>query len=297
MRVTQKILFDNFMRDINKNRSELAKNQSDLSSGRMVRVPSQDPIAFQRSRIIEDNLRKEEQYQNNISNGLRQGRLAQESLDETIDRLIDIKQIVVQGANDSANEKVRTNMADEVKGIRDSIVHTLNISSGDRYLFSGTNSAEAPFEIDEGNIGVVDNHSNGEAPQVAVADGVKLDISITGTELRDSDSGDMFEVLGEIEQALRDNSGEDLNNLLPAIDDVIENATTVTSRLGNNINRMEFMFEQYESKKISQESDVSELVDTNFAQSFSDLQRIQVAFESAMAVHTTMFGNSLLDYL
>lgn len=297
MRVTQKILFDNFMRDINKNRSELAKNQSDLSSGRMVRVPSQDPVAFQRSRIIEDNLRKEGQYQNNISNGLRQGRLAQESLDETIDRLIDIKQIVVQGANDSANDKVRTNMADEVKGIRDSIVHTLNISSGDRYLFSGTNSEEAPFEIDENNIGVVDNHSNADAPQIAVADGVKLDISITGTELRDSDSGDMFEVLGDIEQALRDNSGEDLNNLLPAIDDVIENATTVTSRLGNNINRMEFMFEQYESKKISQKSDVSELVDTNFAQSFSDLQRIQVAFESAMAVHTTMFGNSLLDYL
>lgn len=297
MRVTQKILFDNFMRDINKNRSELAKNQSDLSSGRMVRVPSHDPISFQRSRIIEDNIRKEGQYQNNISNGLRQGRLAQEALDETIDRLIDIKQISVQGANDSAHEKVRINMADEVKGLRDSIVHTLNLSSGDRYLFSGTNSAEAPFEIDEGNIGVVDNHSNAEAPQVAVADGVKLDISITGTELRDSDSGDMFEVLGDIEQALRDNSGEDLNNLLPAIDDVIENVTTVTSRLGNNINRMEFMFEQYESKKISQESDVSELVDTNFAQSFSDLQRIQVAFESAMAVHTTMFSNSLLDYL
>ncbi len=297
MRVTQKILFDNFMRDINKNRGELAKNQSDLSSGRMVRVPSQDPISFQRSRIIEDNIRKEGQYQSNINNGLRQGRLAQEALDETIDRLIDIKQITVQGANDSANEKVRINMADEVKGIRDSIVHTLNLSSGDRYLFSGTNSAEAPFEIDENNIGVVDNNSNAEAPQIAVADGVKLDISITGTELRDSDSGDMFEVLGDIEQALRDNDGVELNNLLPAIEDVIENVTTVTSRLGNNINRMEFMFEQYESKKISQESDVSELVDTNFAQSFSDLQRIQVAFESAMAVHTTMFGNSLLDYL
>ena len=57
------------------------------------------------------------------------------------------------------------------------------------------------------------------------------------------------------------------------------------------------MFEQYESSKIAQRSDVSELVDTDYAQAFSDMQRNQVAYESAMAVHTSMFKNTLLNYL
>jgi len=297
MRITQKILFGNFMRDINRNRSELANVQSDLSSGKRVRVPSQGPTEFQRSRIIEENIRKEEQYQSNISGGLRQGRMAQEALDETVDRLINIKQIVTQGANGSADASVRTNMADEVAGIRDSLVFTLNQSYGDRYLFAGTNSAEEPFVNDGGGPGGITNNSNDVPPQVTVADGVKLDISITGSELRDTESGDLFEVIGNIEDALRNNDADALSGMIDTIDDSIEHVTTVTSRLGNNINRMDYVFEQYESTRISQKSDVSEMVDTDYANAFSELQRIQVAFDSAMAVHSTMFGNSLLDYL
>jgi len=297
MRITQKILFGNFMRDINRNRSELANVQSDLSSGKRVRVPSQGPTEFQRSRIIEENIRKEEQYQSNISGGLRQGRMAQEALDETVDRLINIKQIVTQGANGSADASVRTNMADEVAGIRDSLVFTLNQSYGDRYLFAGTNSAEEPFVNDGGGPGGITNNSNDVPPQVTVADGVKLDISITGSELRDTESGDLFEVIGNIEDALRNNDADALSGMIDNIDDSIEHVTTVTSRLGNNINRMDYVFEQYESTRISQKSDVSEMVDTDYANAFSELQRIQVAFDSAMAVHSTMFGNSLLDYL
>lgn len=297
MRVTQKILFGNFMRDVNRNRSELASIQSDLSSGKQVRVPSQGPTEFERSRVIEENIRKEEQYQSNINGGLRQGRTAQEALDETTDRLIDIKRILTHGANDSADAGVRTNMADEIAGIRDSMVHTLNQSYGDRYLFAGTNSGEKPFENDGAGPGGISNNSNNTPPQVSVADGVKLDVSITGTELRDTDSGDLFEVIGNVEQALRDNDADALSGMIEDVDHTIDHVTTVTSRLGNNINRMEYVFERYESTKISQESDVSEMVDTDFAQGFSEMQRVQVAFDSAMAVHSTMFGNSLLDYL
>ncbi|REL38650.1 hypothetical protein DYD21_01490 [Rhodohalobacter sp. SW132] len=297
MRVTQKILFGNFMRDINKNRVELGSVQSALSSGKDVRVPSHDPTSFQRSRIIEENIRKEEQYQKNISSGLRQGRQAQEALDETIDRLIDVKQILTQGANDSADAKVRGNMADEIAGIRDSMVFTLNRSSGDRFLFAGTNSAEKPFEKEAAAPGGVENNSNNTAPTVSVADGVKLDLSVSGTELRDTEAGDLFEILGNIEQALRNDDREVLSGMIDDIDSGIEHVVTLNSRLGSNINRMEYIFEQYESARIYQKSDVSELVDADYAQSFSELQRIQVAFESAMAVHSTMFNNSLLHYI
>ncbi|MCC5913839.1 MAG: flagellar hook-associated protein FlgL [Balneolaceae bacterium] len=297
MRITQKTLFGNFMRDINKNRAEMGRLQSDLSSGKAVRVPSQDPVSFQRSRIIEENIRKEGQYQNNLSSGLRQARLTSESLDNTIDRLIDVKQIMVQGANDSSNEKLRANMADEIAGIRDNMVDNLNLSYGDRYLFAGTNSGNAPFAVNGAGPGGVENNSNGTPPQIQAGDGVRIDVSISGAELRATDNGDLFEILGNVEEALRNNDQEAVNQLIGDLEGTIEHAATLNSRLGSNINRMEYMFEQYESSSITQKSDVSSMVDTDYAQAFSDLQRTQVAFESAMAVHSTMFGNTLLDYL
>ncbi|MBO6586824.1 MAG: flagellar hook-associated protein FlgL [Gracilimonas sp.] len=297
MRITQKTIFGNFMRDINKNRGEMAKIQSDLSSGKAVRVPSQDPVSFQRSRILTEDIRKEEQFQSNIESGLRQSRLAQDALDETIDRLIEIKEKVVQGASSSLGESNRASMADSISGIRDSLISTLNLSYGDRYLFAGTNSGEKPFELDGTAVGGVSNGSNNKSPKVQAGDGVNIDISVTGSEIRNTPAGDLFEVIGNIEQALRDNDVTALNNLLPDVDESIEHVTDVTSRLGNNINRMDFMFEQYEATRITKEADISRLVDTDYAEAFSDLQRIEVAYESAMAVHTTMFKNTLLDYL
>ncbi len=297
MRITQKIIFDDFMRDINKNRSKMAGIQSDLSSGKRVRIPSQDPVSFQRSRIVEEDIRKQEQYQKNISNGLRQGRLAQEALDETIDSLIDIKRIATHGASDTSRDKVRESMAEEISGIKDTMVATLNGSYGDRYLFAGTNSDQEPMEFDDAAPGGVANNSNDTTPRVQAGDKLFIDISINGVELRDTDAGDMFEVIGNIEQALMDDDTESLNAMLTDISEVIDHTSIMASRLGNNINRLEFMTEQYESTNIVMESDVSELVDTDYAKSFSDMQRTQIAFEAAMAVHTQMIHNTLLDYL
>lgn len=297
MRITQKTIFSNFMRDINKNRSQMAELGSDLSSGRSVRVPSQGPVAFERSRIIEENVRKEGQYQNNVTSGLRQARQVQETLDETIDRLIDIKRLTVQGSTDSMDASTRDNLGEEVTGIKEGLVDAMNLSYGDRYLLAGTNSDNAPFEMDAGEPGEVGYLGNDNAPKVLVADGVEIEISITGEELRDTPAGDLFGVILDVEDALKGNDPDAVNDLLPVLDDTIDYVADLASGLGNNINRMEFTFESYESKNIIQESNISELVDTDFAQAFSDQQRTQVAFEAAMAVHASMFGNTLLDYL
>lgn len=294
MRITQKSIFSSFMRDVNKNRGEMARIQSNLSSGREVRMPSQDPVSFQSSRIIEGNIEKNEQFQSNINNGLRQGRLAQDTLDGVIDSLIQVKNIMVKGASDSVGESEREAMGEEIAGIQKRIIDSLNSQYGDRYLFAGTNSGDKPFELAGG---VVTNNSNDKPPHIVAADGVEIDISITGQDVVDTEAGDLFDILGNVEDALRNNDDEALNDLLPDSDEAIEHVTNLTSKLGDNINRMDFMFEQYESTKITQESDVSELVDTNYAEAFSRLQRTQVAYESAMAAHSRMFKNVLLNYI
>ena len=285
------------MRDVATNRQEMAELQSNLSSSKSVRYPSQNPVSFQRSRAIEEDIREAEQYQNNINSGLRQARLAQDALDQSLDSLIEIKRILVQSSSDSFAEEDRANMADEISGIRDSLIATLNLSYGDRFLFAGTDSGEEPFALDATAQGGVAYNGNGNPLKISAEAGVSVDISITGEEIRATDSGDMFEIIGAIEQALIDNDSDALNNLITSSDDLIDHVTDVTSRLGNNINRMDFMYEQYESTKVTQEAEISKLVDTDYAQAISDLQRNEVAYESAMAVHTRMFSNSLLNYL
>lgn len=308
MRVTQQILFGNLMRDVYTNRSQMGKIQSDLSSGRSIRLPSHGPVDFQRSRIIEENLRKETQYQDNISNGLRQSRVAQASMNESIDRLIDVKTMMVQGANNTSSQTVHNTMAQEIRGIRDTLINTFNVQSGERYLFAGTKSSIKPFEKvefvafeppdpDPNPPGLVENNSNAKAPSVLVGDGITVDVSISGEELRNTSAGDLFQTLEDVIVALEAGDHQAVNGLLGDIDVAIEHIANVSSKLGTNINRMDFLFEQYESTRISQKSQISEMVDTDYAKAFSELQTNQIAYEAAMAVHSTMFSNTLLDYL
>lgn len=275
----------------------MGKIQSDLSSGKTVRMPSQGPVEFQRGRILEESIRKEEQYQENVNTGLRHGRAAQEALDETIDRLIDIKRILVQGTTETAGRNIRQTMAQEIRGIRDTLINTLNVRSGERFLFAGTNSAVKPFELDENATGGVADNSNQSVPKILAGDGVSLEVSISGADLRNTDAGDLFQIIDRVITAFEENETDTLRGLLTDADQGIEHVTNLTSRLGTNINRMEFLFEQYESSKINQKAEISKLVDTDFAEAFSQLQRNQIAYESAIAVHSTMFSNTLLDYL
>lgn len=295
MRITQKTIFSDFMRDINLNRSQMAEIQSDLSSGHSVRLPSQDPISFQQSRRIQEDISRAEQYQSNISSGLRQGRVAQQVLDDSIDELIKMKEIAVQGATDSLDDQDREDLADEIAGIRENIISNLNKSYGDRYLFAGTNSDTQPFVLVPP--ATVNNNSNNTNPSVVADEGVTIDISVNGQDLAATGAGDLFQIIGNIEQELRNNNPTAVNNLLPQADEAIDHVTDAASKLGDNLSRLDFMFEQYESTKITQKDDVSELIDTDYAEAFSKLQRNQVAYESAMAVHTTMFENTLLDYI
>jgi flagellar hook-associated protein 3 len=350
-------------------------------------MPSQGPVEFERSRIINENIRKEEQYQDNVSTGLRQSRAAQEALDETIDRLIEIKGNLVQGATGTSNSQVRETMAREIEGIRDTLVNTLNVSSGDRYLFAGTNSDTIPFELKDtfadvagADIGgaagseiteiqitdsdgtsianatgltidtstvdatsmqaivdeitalgvngltanvngtndgiIVSNSSSNEQYTVEFTgdfngDGIDTQTSDTGeiaspgdvqnnssnANPKDTDAGDVFGIINNIIDALDADDTNALSQLLTDADTAIEHVSNQAAKIGTNINRMDFLFEQYESSKIAQRAEISNLVDTDYAETFSDLQRNQIAYESAMAVHSTMFSNTLLDYL
>ncbi len=285
------------MRDVNRNRTQMADIQSSLSSSKKVRLPSQEPISFQRSRVIEEDIRESEQFQKNMNSGLRQGRLVQDALDKTIDELIEIKRVVVQSASETYSQVDRQNMADQLSGIRDSLIATFNLSYGDRYLFAGTNSDKVPFLLDASATGGVADTSNSTPIKITANNNVEIEISVTGDEIRTTKKGDFFEIIENIENALLNNDTDALNDLIPGADELIDHTTDLAARLGSNIARIEYLYDQFENTKITQNSEISKLVDTDFAQAISELQRNETIYQSAMAVHTRMFSNSLLNYI
>lgn len=297
MRITQYLTFNRLQNMLNRNRSELAKFQEQLSSGKAVVRASDDNVAFSTSRIMEEQIRKDTQYQSNVNSGLRQARSVQDSLDGVIDSMIDLKNLAVQGANDSLNDVEREKLAEQVASVRDRLVDLGNTQLNNVYLFGGTNSKDPTFSADAGATGGVADISNGDALTTRITENTTVETTVTGSELRNTPAGDLFGIVENLETALRNNDRAAVNSTITDIEDSLDHVTRLTSRIGSTINRLEFVHDKLESGIIEKKGEVSRLTDTDFAEAMSNFQKYETSYEAALAAHSRMTGTTLLNYL
>lgn len=297
MRITQNMLTNDLLQSLNRNTNELAKIQNQVSTGKSVNKPSDNPLNFQTGRKFEDLVSKNAQFQNNISNALFQARHAQDAVDNALDKMVQLKSIVVQGANDGVIEQQDMDvLAGMVAGMKEDLVSYFNTNADGRYLFGGTSTLEAPFEID--NNGNVVYTGNDDDLVARVNDNTEVGISTNGTDLTTMRNGEnIFGLLDEIETLLRDGDSNGLNAKLSDVDVAVEHIAGIGSQIGNNINRLEFANEQFEVGNINLESEISRLVDTDYAEALSKIQNLQVSYQAALSANATLMQSNLLNFL
>lgn len=146
MRISTLQIYDNGLRSMQDVTQQLQKTQEQLSSGKRVNNPSDDPVAAARILELNKNLAQSSQYQSNIN--LANNQLSQEdgtlsSVDDTLTR---IRQLAVQAGNGTLNATDRKDMAQELTQDLQQLVGLANTkdSAGD-YVFGGFQGGQQPF--------------------------------------------------------------------------------------------------------------------------------------------------------
>lgn len=297
MRVTQNTLFRNLINDLNQNRSEVAKLQNELSSGKSVNKASDNSRNYVAGQMIQNSLDKMAQYQTNIQSGLQQANTAENALNGIINQLTKLKSIAVRGANGSIDATDRANLASEVASIKKTIIDQANVQSNDKYLFGGTNILQKPFYLNSSSPGGVGDNSNTTELTTQISNTSVISYSITGKQLRNTSAGDLFSIINNLQTALQNNNSSAVSSSLTDIGTALDHVTTLASNLGDTINRMNFTSNQFDQSKINQKGDLSNLVDTDFAQAMSRLQQYQIAYQAALVAHSKITQQTLANYL
>lgn len=297
MKITQNMITNDLLRSMNRNQSELAQIQNQVSTGKRIAKPSAGSLQFSSAQQLETQIQRNSQYQQNAENGLFQARFAQQALENTLDQLYDLKTLVTRGANDKvASESDMEILANQVVKIRQELVDYFNTTADGRFVFSGTNTLTRPFET--GEDGSVTYTGNSDALVAHVNDNTEVGISVDGFTLQTFPSGDsIFSLLDRMETAFRAADFSALNGEIPAVDEAVEHFAGLAARVGNNINRLEFAVEQFEVGNINLQSEVSRLVDADYAESLSRIQKLQVAYQAALSANASLLQTSLLNFL
>lgn len=153
MRVTTGMIFDRAVAALQRQQQSLVEVQQQLSTGRKVVTPSDDPIAAARAVALNQAKALNDQY--GINRGYARDSLAlTESTLAQVGRLVmDARTAVIAAGNGALNDVDRRAIAVELEGRFQALLALANATNGaGEYLFSGYRGTTLPFAVTAGGV-------------------------------------------------------------------------------------------------------------------------------------------------
>ena len=184
IRPTQASTFSQVKRGLLQNFSKLARAQLQVSSGKRILKPSDDPAGSALIRSFKRSLASSSRYVDAITSGRTMLDSGASNLQDATGVLSEARALVLQGMNGPLNSQDRQLIAGEIELIRDRMIDIANAQIGGRYLFSGTATGEPPFQDQIlGGKQTVSYRGNDQAQQLLVGQGVTVRTTIAGEDV------------------------------------------------------------------------------------------------------------------
>lgn len=146
MRVTNQYVINSFITQINRNNSQLSDTQIKVSSGKSFIRASESPTANALSMLYKTEIVENKQYSSNVDNATQWYNNIDTSLTTVETAIQRVRELAVQGANDTLVQDDRDAIAEEINEILLHLVDVGNTNVAGQYLFSGHDVDKKPFD-------------------------------------------------------------------------------------------------------------------------------------------------------
>ena len=196
-----------FLAAMNQTQLDQQEAMMELSTGRRVNQPSDDPAAAALLVNNQDQVTLTSRYLLNIDTVQGQMQEADSTLGSIEAALQRALSLGVQGANGTLSDTDRAAIVSELQIIKSQLIYLGNTRYQGRFLFSGTETASAPFVVDTSLPSGVRYDGNNGVNSVQIGDGFSIAINKPGSQLFMSAGADMFQGLTGLIQALQQTPG------------------------------------------------------------------------------------------
>jgi flagellar hook-associated protein 3 FlgL len=268
---------------------QLAKAQDQVSSGRRVILPSDDPLAAARILRLDHSLRGSAQYSRNAT-AVRTRLDAEDAAFSQVSELLGrAQEIAIQQGGDSASSATRTNARAEVDGLINQLVSLGNTTVGSEFIFGGTLSTTPPFQANGTYIGdtadrvtdlgrdstVTANH-NGNA--AFVSSGVMGSL----TSLRD---------------ALATGSGPAVAAALPALRSAFDNLQALLAETGARSLQVDAVEQELTAAVVRLRIDRAQSAEVPYEEAVTEFLASQQALQASLSATSRILELNITDYL
>lgn len=311
MRVTNNMLVNNMVHNLNQNLGKLEKLQYQQASGKKFRVPSDDPIGASKSLKFNTDISKLEQYQRNAEDAMSWMNDTEAALGEIGEVLKRAYELTVDAANGTKEDGDLLKIREEIDQLKDHLVQIGNTTYAGRHIFSGYKT-DMPLFNDDGTYKVdlsVDDDEQPEIFEYNVGMSETVKVNTLGNKVFGDGNGDndntphLIQVFEDLSTALEGVEVDDLSSdeaIQAAISNLQssqEQVLSVRAEVGAKMNRLELT----EKKLGKQVNNVTELLSYNEDVDLAELtMHINVAenvYMSSLMTGAKIIQPTLVEFL
>ncbi len=304
-RITPAMVTSSTLNDLNASLVALARTTDELSSGRTILEPSDNPYGASQVIDLQSQLDGLSSYESDAQDGISWENTASSSMSNINEILQRVRELLVQSANGTYNEGDLETMALQVEQLTESVKQDANTQYAGQYIFSGTATTTPPYEQGPND----EYKGNEETISRAVGPGASVTITTNistllgngiGTEEKPGD-GKLLDTLRTIAKDLRGGTLEDREALgttdLQKLDGNLETLTQLQATSGSANDQLQAALTRNEDLQTSIAEALSNTEDTNVAATSITYANEQAAYEAALRAGATIVQESLLNFL
>jgi flagellar hook-associated protein 3 FlgL len=299
-RITNLMTTNQVLSDINQAQNRLDVTQEQLSSGKKILQPSDDPYGATRAVDLNGELSGLQTYSNNITDGTAWATASNTALSSITDQVQRVRELVVDAASGTNSQSDRNAINSEITQLTASIKQSANAQYNGQYVFSGSATGTAPYgtasDAYQGNAGVV-NRAIGPGTSLQVNADVN---SVLGSGQSAAD-GKLLDTLATISQHLTSGSASGVAALgttdLSALDANLSTLSQVETTVGATVDRLQLATTRISSLQLSDTAALSDVQDADYATTMTNFSNEQAAFTAALKASANIVQSSLLDFL
>ncbi|WP_240666387.1 flagellar hook-associated protein FlgL [Oerskovia turbata] len=290
MRITNQMQASFVTRSMQANLARMAELQEQGTSGRKLVRASSDPSAAANALSVRNQLATEKQYQRNIENG--DGWLS--TLDSALTSVTDVVQrvrdLVMQGASDTASPDAREAIAVELDELRSELLRQSNTTFLGRSVFAGTSDEGVAFRDDYTFTGVP-----GSSVERRIGADSTVQVDVDGAAVFGTGTGSVFALLDTVVADLR--AGTNVSSHLGAVDARLSSVLTQHTAVGARQNQLERATDTNADSQLALTTQRAGIEDADLAEIAIDLQLKQVAYQATLSIGSNLLQPTLMDYL
>jgi flagellar hook-associated protein 3 FlgL len=297
-----------FLNNLQITQTQMQTAASQVSSGLLLQEPSDDPSILGAIYQLQSTLAQNQQVQNNLASVGTQVSTADSAIESASLLLENAITIAAQGANSTSTAEGRSQMAQQVAGLQQSLVSITQTTVDGQFIFSGDQSTQPQYQLDPTQPnGVKQQFATSSTLVVQDVNGSPIATGKTAQEIFDAQdasgnpiAGNVFAAVNSLLVSLQNNDQNGIIQASSALQSADSYLNTQLAFYGNAENQIQSASSLAQKYQLQEQAQLSQTQDANIPAASLVLSQAQTQEQATLSSEANVeqtLSHNLFSYL